>query len=112
MAVGPIGGNPVLGAAIQGAPGLMAGAEGGAAGGARTCGLAGELVRAAEFVVLDEPTAALDLQAEAEVYPHFGEMARGKVSVLISHRLGAARIADRNLVLKGGDSSSRERTRH
>ena len=60
------------------------------------------LVRAAEFVVLDEPTAALDPKAEAEVYRHFGEMTRGKASVLISHRLGAARIADRILVLKGG----------
>lgn len=60
------------------------------------------LVRAAEFVVLDEPTAALDPKAEAEVYRHFGEMTRGKAAVLISHRLGAARIADRILVLKGG----------
>ena len=60
------------------------------------------LVRTAEFVVLDEPTAALDPKAEAEVYRHFGEMTRGKASVLISHRLGAARIADRILVLKGG----------
>ena len=64
--------------------------------------IARALVRAAEFVVLDEPTAALDPKAEAEVYRHFGEMTRGKASVLISHRLGAARIADRILVLKGG----------
>ena len=60
------------------------------------------LVRAAEFVVLDEPTAALDPKAEAEVYRRFGEMTKGKASVMISHRLGAARTADRILVLKGG----------
>ena len=60
------------------------------------------LMRAAEFVVLDEPTAALDPKAEAEVYRRFGEMTRGKASVMISHRLGSARTADRILVLKGG----------
>ena len=60
------------------------------------------LVRGAEFVVLDEPTAALDPKAEAEVYRRFGEMTRGKASVMISHRLGSARTADRILVLKGG----------
>ena len=60
------------------------------------------LVRAAEFVVLDEPTAALDPKAEAEVYRRFGEMTKGKASVMISHRLGAARAADRILVLKNG----------
>ena len=60
------------------------------------------LARAAEFVVLDEPTAALDPKAEAEVYRRFGEMTKDKASVMISHRLGAARTADRILVLKGG----------
>ena len=60
------------------------------------------LARAAEFVVLDEPTSALDPKAEAEVYRRFGEMTRGKASVMISHRLGSARPADRILVLKGG----------
>ena len=60
------------------------------------------LVREAEFIVLDEPTAALDPKAEAEVYRRFDEMTHGKASVMISHRLGSARIADRIVVLKGG----------
>lgn len=60
------------------------------------------LVRGAEVVVLDEPTAALDPKAEAEIYERFGEMTRGKSSVLISHRLGSARTCDRILVLKDG----------
>jgi ATP-binding cassette subfamily B protein len=60
------------------------------------------LVRGAEIVVLDEPTAALDPKAEAEIYERFGEMTRGKSSVLISHRLGSARTCDRIVVLKEG----------
>jgi ATP-binding cassette, subfamily B, bacterial len=60
------------------------------------------LVRGAEVVVLDEPTAALDPKAEAEIYERFGEMTRGKSSVLISHRLGSARTCERILVLKDG----------
>ena len=52
--------------------------------------------------MLDEPTAALDPKAEAEVYRRFGEMTKSKASVMISHRLGAARAADLILVLKGG----------
>ncbi len=60
------------------------------------------LVRGAEVVVLDEPTAALDPKAEAEIYERFGEMTRGKSSVLISHRLGSARTCDRIVVLKEG----------
>lgn len=60
------------------------------------------LVREAEFIVLDEPTAALDPKAEAEVYRRFDEMTHGKASVMISHRLGSARIADRIVVLKDG----------
>ncbi|NKB72796.1 MAG: ATP-binding cassette domain-containing protein [Candidatus Latescibacteria bacterium] len=64
--------------------------------------MARALVRPAQFIILDEPTAALDPKAEAEVYRRFAEMTIGKASVLISHRLGSARIADRILVLGQG----------
>lgn len=64
--------------------------------------IARALVRRAPVVILDEPTAALDPKAEAEVYRQFGEMTRGRTSILISHRLGSARLADRIVVLKGG----------
>ncbi|MEE2709676.1 MAG: ABC transporter ATP-binding protein [Gemmatimonadota bacterium] len=60
------------------------------------------LIRDARFIILDEPTAALDPKAEAEVYRNFSEMTQGKTALLISHRLGSARIADRILVLKDG----------
>lgn len=58
--------------------------------------------RDAQVVVLDEPTAALDARAEAEVFRQFGAVAAGKTSIFISHRLGTARAADRILVLKQG----------
>jgi ATP-binding cassette subfamily B protein len=52
--------------------------------------------------VLDEPTEVLDAQAEVEVYRHFRNMAAGKSVLLISHRLGSARLADRIAVLEDG----------
>lgn len=64
--------------------------------------IARALVRRAPIVVLDEPTAALDPKAEAEIYEQFGEMTSDRTSILISHRLGSARMADRIVVLKGG----------
>lgn len=60
------------------------------------------LRKGARLLALDEPTASLDPQAEAQVYRQFGVMARGRSVLLISHRLGSARLADRILVLRGG----------
>jgi ATP-binding cassette, subfamily B, bacterial len=59
-------------------------------------------LRDAEVLVLDEPTAALDARAEVEVYRQFRDVSQGKTVLLISHRLGSARLADRILVLDGG----------
>lgn len=64
--------------------------------------LARAYVRDAQIIVLDEPTAALDPQAEVQVYEAFREAAAGKCAVFISHRLGSARLADRILVMKEG----------
>ncbi len=58
--------------------------------------------RPAEMLILDEPASALDAQAEAAVYEHFARMAAERTVVLISHRLGSCRIADRVLVLQAG----------
>ena len=60
------------------------------------------LLKRSPFIILDEPTAALDPKSEAEVFNRFAEMTRDEAVVLISHRLGSARIADRILVLKEG----------
>lgn len=57
----------------------------------------------AEFVVLDEPTASLDPIAESKVYQSFGEVLQRKGAIVISHRLASARMAERILVLEGGE---------
>ena len=59
-------------------------------------------LRDAQIIALDEPTAALDPRAEAEVYNHFSRAAAGRTAILVSHRLGSARMADRIIVLREG----------
>ena len=46
-------------------------------------------------MILDELTSALDARTEVEVYRQFRDMSEGKSVLLISHRLGSARLADR-----------------
>ncbi len=65
--------------------------------------LARAYMRDAQLLILDEPTAALDARAEYEVFLRFSELTRGKMAVLISHRFSTVRMADRILVLKGGE---------
>jgi ATP-binding cassette subfamily B protein len=65
--------------------------------------LARAYMRDAQILVLDEPTAALDARAEYEVFQRFSELTEGKSAVLISHRFSTVRMADRILVLKGGE---------
>ena len=59
-------------------------------------------MRDAELIILDEPTAALDAKAEAEVFARFKGLATGKTAVIISHRFSTVRMADRILVLENG----------
>ena len=59
-------------------------------------------MRDAEVLVLDEPTASLDAEAEYGVFRRFGELTAGKIAVLISHRFSTVRMADRIVVLEGG----------
>jgi ATP-binding cassette subfamily B protein len=56
----------------------------------------------AGVLVLDEPTAALDVRGEAEVYQRFLELTRGVTTVVISHRFSTVRRADRIVVLEQG----------
>jgi ATP-binding cassette subfamily B protein len=57
---------------------------------------------AADILVLDEPTASLDAEAEHAVYQRFRELTRGRTSILISHRFPTVRMADRVLVIEKG----------
>lgn len=61
--------------------------------------LARALYKDAPFVFLDEPTAALDPIAEADLYEKYAEMTRGCSSVYISHRMASTRFCDRVLFL-------------
>ncbi|HEY8742743.1 MAG TPA: ABC transporter ATP-binding protein, partial [Chloroflexota bacterium] len=59
-------------------------------------------MRDAALVILDEPTAALDAQAEYDLFARFRQLAEGRTVLLISHRFSTVRMADRILVLEGG----------
>jgi len=59
-------------------------------------------LREASILVFDEPASALDALAELEVYRQFLSLAQGRTVLLISHRLGSARLADRIIVLRQG----------
>ncbi len=56
----------------------------------------------AKIMILDEPTAALDPVAEAELYRHFAALTGDRTGILISHRLGITRLVDRILVFRDG----------
>jgi len=56
----------------------------------------------AAFCVLDEPTASLDPIAESQMYENFARIFRKNGTIMISHRLASAKMADRIMVLDGG----------
>ncbi len=64
--------------------------------------LARAYLRDAQLLILDEPTAALDAKSELEVFERFAELTLGKMALLISHRFSTVRMADRIVVLAGG----------
>ncbi len=56
----------------------------------------------ADILVLDEPTAAMDAQAEATIFEHFRELSGGRIAILISHRFSTVRMADQIIVIQDG----------
>ena len=64
--------------------------------------LARGFVRDAAVVILDEPTAALDAEAEYRLFEQFRELVRGKTALIISHRFSTVRMADHIVVLEDG----------
>ena len=57
---------------------------------------------AADLMILDEPTASLDVQAEHDVYNRFHELTEGKMALIISHRFSTVKAADKILVMEHG----------
>jgi ATP-binding cassette subfamily B protein len=57
----------------------------------------------ADILILDEPTAAIDARAEAEIFSHFGDLTDNKISIIISHRFSTVRRADHIIVLEKGE---------
>ena len=57
----------------------------------------------ADLLILDEPTAAIDAKAEAEIFSHFRDLTDDKISIIISHRFSTVRMADHIIVLEEGE---------
>ncbi|MFN8679371.1 MAG: ABC transporter ATP-binding protein [Thermomicrobiales bacterium] len=64
--------------------------------------LARAFMRDAQILILDEPTAALDAQAEHDLFARIKDLTRGKMALYISHRFSTVRMADRILFLENG----------
>lgn len=69
--------------------------------------LARALYKKSPYIILDEPTAALDPLAEHEMYMKFNETASGRTSFYISHRLASTRFCDKILLLSDGEIKER-----
>lgn len=59
-------------------------------------------MRDAEILILDEPTAAIDAEAEVALFERFRRLAKNRTAIIISHRFSTVRMADRIAVLEGG----------
>ena len=56
----------------------------------------------ADILVLDEPTAAMDAEAEATIFEHFRRLTTNRIAILISHRFSTVRMADQIIVIQDG----------
>lgn len=54
----------------------------------------------ADILILDEPTAAIDARAEADIFAHFRDLTANRISIIISHRFSTVRMADHIIVLE------------
>ena len=76
-------------------------------GEAQKIAIARALYKDAPFVIMDEPTAALDPIAEAQVYENFNDMIQDKTAIFISHRMSSCKFCDEIVVLKDGEITQR-----
>jgi ATP-binding cassette subfamily B protein len=91
----PDGYDTILGPAFEGGTDLSVGQW-------QRVALARALFRDAPFVILDEPTAALDARAEHDLFARIRELLAGRSVLLISHRFPSVRMADRIHVMDAG----------
>lgn len=91
----PMGENTLLGKTREGGVDLSGGQW-------QKLAMIRALLRPAKVRILDEPTASLDPVMESEIYQLFQKMTEETLTILISHRLGFARLADQILVFEGG----------
>ena len=56
----------------------------------------------ADILVLDEPTSAMDAEAEVEIFNHFRAVTQNQMAILISHRFSTVRMADQIMVMENG----------
>ncbi len=61
------------------------------------------LYRVNGFIVLDEPTSAIDPIEESRIYKQFARLAEGKCALVVTHRIGSAKLADRIIVMDAGE---------
>lgn len=64
--------------------------------------LARAFLRNSQILIMDEPTSAMDAKAEAELFERFHHLAKGRMAILISHRLSTVKMADRIFVINRG----------
>lgn len=64
--------------------------------------IARAFMRDAEILILDEPTASIDAEAEVALFERFRALAKDRTAIIISHRFSTVRMADRIAVLEGG----------
>lgn len=72
-------------------------------GEAQKIAIARALYKEAPFVIMDEPTAALDPIAEAEIYENFNSMIHDKTAIFISHRMSSCKFCDEIVVFENGE---------
>ncbi|HHY24831.1 MAG TPA: ABC transporter ATP-binding protein [Clostridiaceae bacterium] len=58
--------------------------------------------RVHDMIILDEPTAAIDPFEETKIYNRFANISKGKTAIIVTHRLGSVKLADRILVMEKG----------
>lgn len=76
-------------------------------GEAQKLAIARALYKDGPFVILDEPTAALDPISEAEIYENFNHMVQGKTAIYISHRMSSCKFCNDIIVLEEGKIAER-----